>query len=168
MANHSSVLAWRIPGMGSHRVGHDWSDLAAAVPGIHEGFPWLSGKESTCNVGDPDSIPGSGRSPGGGHGSPLEYPYLENPLDRGAWQATVHRVTKSRTRVNQQSIPAHRQPWSITTVKIINLFVMPQSFLLRSKWIFNFPKSDQLLSKVTLWIKVALVSTAKVSDTFVN
>ena len=70
-----------------HRVRHDWSDLAAAVAGIHEGFPWLSGKESTCSVGDPDSIPGSGRSPGGGHGSPLEYPYLENPLDRGAWQA---------------------------------------------------------------------------------
>ena len=40
------------------------------------------------------SIPGSGRSPGGGHGNPLQCSYLENPMDRGAWQATVHGVTK--------------------------------------------------------------------------
>ena len=40
-------------------------------------------------------IPGSGRSPGGGHGNPLQYSCLENPLDRGAWQATVHRIAKS-------------------------------------------------------------------------
>jgi len=40
-------------------------------------------------------IPGSGRSPGGGHGNPLQYSCLENPMDRGAWQATVHRVAKS-------------------------------------------------------------------------
>jgi hypothetical protein len=43
------------------------------------------------------SIPGSGRFPGGGHGTPLQYSYLENPMDRGAWQATVHRVAKSST-----------------------------------------------------------------------
>ena len=43
------------------------------------------------------SIPGSGRSPGGGHGNPLQYSCLENPMDRGAWQATVYRITKSRT-----------------------------------------------------------------------
>ena len=44
----------------------------------------LSGKESTCNVGDSGLISGSGRSPGGGHGNPLQYPCLENPMDRGA------------------------------------------------------------------------------------
>ena len=44
---------------------------------------------------DIDSIPGSGRSPGGGHSNPLQYSCLENPMDRGAWQATVHRVAKS-------------------------------------------------------------------------
>ena len=44
---------------------------------------------------DIDSIPGSGRSPGGGHSNPLQYSSLENPMDRGAWQATVHRVAKS-------------------------------------------------------------------------
>ena len=47
------------------------------------------------NVRDVGSIPGSGRSPGGGHGNPLQYSCLENPMDRGAWQSTVHGVTKS-------------------------------------------------------------------------
>ena len=46
------------------------------------------GKESTCNAGDPGLIPGSGRSPGGGSGNPLQYPCLGNPMDRGAWWAT--------------------------------------------------------------------------------
>ena len=67
------------------------------------GFPGGSeGKASTCNVGDPGSIPGLGRSPGEGNGNPPQYSCLENPMDspRGAWQATVHRVTKSRTRLS--------------------------------------------------------------------
>jgi len=55
------------------------------------------GKESACNAGDPGSILGSGRSPGEGNGYPLQYSCLENLTDRGAWQATVHGVTKSRT-----------------------------------------------------------------------
>ena len=46
-------------------------------------------------------IPGSRRSPGGGHGNPLQYSCLENPMNRGAWQTTVHRVTKSQTRLKQ-------------------------------------------------------------------
>ena len=49
------------------------------------------------NAGDVGSIPGLGRSPGGGHGNPLQYSCLENPIDRGAWQATVHGVAKSQT-----------------------------------------------------------------------
>ena len=49
-------------------------------------------KNSTCNAGDLDWIPGSGRSPGGGHGKPLQYSCLENSMNRGAWQATVHGV----------------------------------------------------------------------------
>ena len=53
------------------------------------------GKESSCNAGDLGSIPGSGRSSGEGNGNPLQYPCLENPMDRGAWQATVHGVAKS-------------------------------------------------------------------------
>ena len=50
-----------------------------------------------ANARDTSSIPGSGRSPGGGHGNTRQYSYLENPMDRGAWWATVHGVTKSRT-----------------------------------------------------------------------
>ena len=46
------------------------------------------------DIRDLGSIPGSGRSPGGGHGNPLQYSCLENSMDRGAWQATVHRVNK--------------------------------------------------------------------------
>ena len=62
---------------------------------VMEGFPqWLSCKESACNAGDVGSIPGLGRSPGGGHGKPLHYSCLENPMDRGAWWAIVHGVTK--------------------------------------------------------------------------
>ena len=61
------------------------------------GFPCSSvGKESTCNAGDPGSIPRSGRSPGEGNGNPLQYSCLENPMDRGAWWATVHGVTRVR------------------------------------------------------------------------
>ena len=52
---------------------------------------------------DEGSIPGWGRSPGGGHGNPLQYSCLENPMDRGAWRATVHWVAKSRTRLKQLS-----------------------------------------------------------------
>ena len=79
MATPSSILAWRIPGMegpgglsstGLHRVRHDWSDLAAAA---------ADGKEPNCNEGDLGSIPGLRRSPGEGHGNPLQYSCLDNP-----------------------------------------------------------------------------------------
>ena len=58
------------------------------------------GKASAYHVGDLGLIPGSGRSPGEGNGNLLQYTCLENPMDGGAWQATVHRVTKSQTRLN--------------------------------------------------------------------
>ena len=59
------------------------------------------------DIRDSDSIPGSGRFPGGGHGNPLQYSCLENPTDRGAWQGTVHRVTKSQTQLKQLGTHAH-------------------------------------------------------------
>ena len=62
------------------------------------GFPGGSdGKEFACNMGDLSSIPGLGRSPGGGKGYPFHYSCLENPMDRGAWQVTVHEITKNQT-----------------------------------------------------------------------
>ena len=63
-----------------------------------EGFPGGSDvKESTYNVGDLGSIPGFGRSPGGGHDNPLQYSCLEDPMDRGAWWAAVPGFAKSQT-----------------------------------------------------------------------
>ena len=59
------------------------------------GLPWcLSGQESSCQAGDGGLIPGSGRSPGEGNANPLQYSGLGNPLERGAWWAIVHGVTK--------------------------------------------------------------------------
>ena len=58
---------------------------------------WLSGKESFCQGRDANTIPGSERSHGGGNGNPLQYSCLGNPVDRGAWWAIVHGVTKSQT-----------------------------------------------------------------------
>ena len=62
------------------------------------GFPWwLSTKESACSAGDTGLITGLGRSPGGGHDNSLQYSCLKNPMDRGAWHATIHWVPKSWT-----------------------------------------------------------------------
>ena len=67
-------------------------------------------KVSACSAGDPGLIPGSGRSPGEGNGNPLQYSCLENPMDRGAWRATVHGFTKSWTQLSNPrrvSLGAH-------------------------------------------------------------
>ena len=68
---------------------------------------------NAADVGDAGSIPGSGRSPGGGHSNPLQYPCLENPMDRGAWQAPVHGVARLKwlstctDRVYEKSTQGH-------------------------------------------------------------
>ena len=75
------------------------------------GFPGGSdGKESTCNAGDPGSIPGPRRSPGEGNGNPLQYSFLGNPMARGAWQATIQGVTNSWT---QLSTHTHTQAFIV-------------------------------------------------------
>ena len=69
------------------------------------GFPGASdGKESACSAGDLGSIPGSEKSPGEGDSNPLQYSCLEKPLDRGAWRAVAHRITKSWTRLRSMAI----------------------------------------------------------------
>ena len=71
---------------------------------INFDFPSGSdGKASAYNVGDPSSVPGSGRSPGEGNGTPLQYSCLGNTMDRGAWRATDYGVTKSQTRLSDQT-----------------------------------------------------------------
>ena len=76
MAIYSSILAWKVP----------WTEEPGEVqftkPGTELGSP-------ACSAGDVSSIPASGRSPGEGHGNPLQYSCLENPMDRGAWWATA-------------------------------------------------------------------------------
>ena len=73
-----------------------WVYENLTIPFCLPGIPGASdGKESACNAGDLDSIPGSGRSPGGGNGNPLQYSCLETSMDKGAWWATVHEVAKS-------------------------------------------------------------------------
>ena len=70
------------------------------------GFPCGSEiKVSACNAGDLGSIPGLGRFPGEANGNPLQYSFLENPMDRGPWRATVHGVAKSQTRLSCQHFP---------------------------------------------------------------
>ena len=91
------------------------------------GFPGgASGKEPTSQSRR-SKIPGSGRSPGGGNGNPLQYSCLGNPMDRGAWQATVQRVAKSQTRLQQLSTYVHtlntREQWEITSSS--HNFVIP-------------------------------------------
>ena len=72
------------------------------LPNATLGFPGGSlSKESACNAGDLSPIPGLGRSPGEGHGNPLQYSCLENPMNRGAWQAAVHVVAKSWTQLSE-------------------------------------------------------------------
>ena len=71
---------------------------------VYRGFPDDSdSKESTGNAGDLSSIPGLRKSPGAGHGNPLQYSFWENPMDRGAWRATAYGVTKSQTQLKRLS-----------------------------------------------------------------
>ena len=94
METHSSILAWESQGRGSlvgRRLwGRTESDTTEATQQQHSSVT----KESVCNEGDPDSIPGSGRCPGEGNGNPLHYSCLQNPMDGGAWRATVHEVVR--------------------------------------------------------------------------
>ena len=74
------------------------ASLISPLLSKHTGFPGGSSlKNPPGNTGDADSIPGSGRSPGGGHGNPLLYSCLENPMDRGAWRAIGHGLAKTQT-----------------------------------------------------------------------
>ena len=64
---------------------------------------------SAGDIRDVGPVPGLGRSPGGRHSNPLQYSCLKNPMDRGAWKATVHRVAKSQTQLKQLSMHIHKQ-----------------------------------------------------------
>ena len=129
MATLFSIVAWRIPwtqepggqqSTGLQRVRHDW-ETSLSLSHFMRGFPGgASGKNLPANVGhvrEAGSIPGSGRSPGGRHSNPLQYSCLENPTERGAWQATVHGVAKSWTRLSTRTHRGFResglQGWNV-------------------------------------------------------
>ena len=106
MAAHSSILAWKIPRTRSlvgYRppAGPVFGDLrfaeAAAVTASHAGSMVLVVKNPPASAGDAGLVPASGRSPGEGNGSPLQYSGPGIPMHRGTWQATVLGVFKSRT-----------------------------------------------------------------------
>ena len=88
---HTGQLCWESkPGGCLARIQYSISSSYHCIGGLPS---WFSGKESTCQR-DMGSIPGSERSPGEGNGNPLQCSCLENPMDRGAWRATVHEVTE--------------------------------------------------------------------------
>ena len=93
-------MPWLSPQLGSQQL---WTSLASQAALVVE-----NPSASAGNIQDAGSIPASGRSPREGYGNPLQYSCLENPMDRGAWQATVHSVTKSRTWLKWLSTQA---PW---------------------------------------------------------
>ena len=85
------MYEWMIQRLGQKKFFRDIS-FCYELPG------WFIGKVSASNAGatgDVCSTPGLGSFPGGGHGTPLQYSCLENPMDKGAWQTTVHRIAKS-------------------------------------------------------------------------
>ena len=92
-------LGWQLSGLQPIGRSHREADWGSAP--VRSSFNLCSEvKESAWNAGDPGSIPGLGRSPGEGNGNPLQYSCLENPMERGAWWATVHGVAKSWTRLS--------------------------------------------------------------------
>ena len=107
---------------GIWKVEDTWCYLSKSFRAKLElGFPGGSEvKVSACNVGDLGSIPGSGRSPGEGNGNPLQYSCLENPMDGGAWWATVQRV---HVEPSMCWLKTSLMCFPITTVKLFSKFL---------------------------------------------
>ena len=105
---NASGLSARLPTALSRSVYHlsHLTATGASQVALVINSPLASAQDVRTTV----SIPGSGRSPGEGHGYPLQCSCLESPMDRGAWWATVHRVTESQTRLKRLS--AHTQIWN--------------------------------------------------------
>ena len=130
------LVGWLTPEeVSAHVVKQPWwgaleRDLENRPASSQLGFPGgASSKEPSANAGDirdGSSIPGLGRFPGGGHGNPLQYSCLENPMNRGAWQATVHRL--QRVGHNWSNWAQHSTHWNTN----ISLWLWFQLF-----WIYT-------------------------------
>ena len=118
------LLPWQANALPLLHLG-SWSICFIIALISDTGVPGGSAVESLpASVGDRDSVPGSGSSPGGGHGSPLQCSCLENPMDRGAWRAAVHSVGNSRTRLSAHSAQTYVLVWFC---KVVHCFQGPQS-----------------------------------------
>ena len=124
---------------------------------------WLSSKEFTCNAGDAGSIPGLRRSPGIGSGSPLHYSCLENPMNRGTWWATVHGVSKSRTKHTHARCRFLQDSWH-WTCNIASLNIDFLSGEKKKKTVFAYTtglrwsdkKMEVKTSLVIQWLRIHL------------
>ena len=133
------------------------------------GFPGVSdNKEFACSAGDLGSIPGLGRSPGEGNGNPLQYSYLKNPLDRGAWQATVHGFTMSRTPLSNKmhphidSVQSLSCVWLFATLWTTVLSITNSQSLLKLKSIESVMPSNHLMLCNPLLLPSSIVHSIRV------
>ena len=155
-------------GLGEKESPHNAGDLGSIPglgrsPGEGNGNPLPGGSEgkvSAYSAGDSGSIPGSGRSPGEGNGNPLQYSCLENPMDRGVWQATVHGVAKSRTRLSDFTFtfqcscpedPVDRGAWWATVQGIAKSQTRLSTFKLQQQEGTVPSTLPSLLTSITSW-----------------
>ena len=126
------------------------------------GLPqWLSGKESASSegvTGDTGSIPGLEGSPGGGHGSPPWYSCLENPMDRGVWRATVHRVAKSWTRLKQLCV-LHTH--TLVAQLVMNLPAIRETWVQSLDWKDFLEKGKATHSSILAWRNIYIYTVYK-------
>ena len=118
---------WNNPGEKQWWLGSgDSSERLNQLRHIKSGSPGDSdSKELACNVGDLGSVLGSGRSPAEGNGNPLQYSCLGNPMDRGAWWATVHGVSKSILAMERYSAFKRKEILMTATARVNLLDIMP-------------------------------------------
>ena len=130
-------------------------------PKQNQGFTGSSEvKASACNVGDQGWIPELGRSPGEGNGNPLQYSCLENPMDGGAWQATVHGVTKSQTR-QRLHFPSPKQNKNYPFNQQVPLY-----FSVSLKYFFNH--TDIVFDEIDIYVTNCLRRNEKADSTHVR
>ena len=113
----------------------NWQIYLWSTTGYILGFPGGSdGKESTCNAGLQGSVPGLGRAPGEGNGNPLQYSSLENPMDRGAWQAIVYGVAESQTWLSDEHFHFQWAFFSYADTWKWTYYILAQEAQLHALW----------------------------------